>query len=75
MVVMDQYTRRIIGFAIHAGNVDGPDLCRMFNDATSKQGWAKWHDPCRVKYSKSRQYKSVSMGKALSRLFELPIAA
>ena len=39
MVIMDQYTRRIIGFAVHAGNVDGPTLCRMFNDATSGQGW------------------------------------
>jgi transposase InsO family protein len=42
MVVMDQYTRRIIGFAVHAGNVDGPVLCRMFNDATSRQGWPKY---------------------------------
>ena len=41
MVVMDQYTRRIIGFAVHAGDVDGPALCRMFNDATSGQGWPK----------------------------------
>jgi transposase InsO family protein len=39
MVVMDQYTRRIIGFAVHVGNVDGPAVCRMFNDATSRQGW------------------------------------
>jgi len=39
MVVMDQYTLRIIGFAVHAGNVDGPALCRMFNAATSGQGW------------------------------------
>jgi len=39
MVVMDQYTRRIIGFGVHAGNVDDPVLCRMFNDATSGQGW------------------------------------
>jgi putative transposase len=39
MVVMDQYTRRLIGFAVHAGNVDGPTLCRMFNDACSGQGW------------------------------------
>jgi hypothetical protein len=39
MVVMDQYTRRIIGFTVHPGNVDGPTLCRMFNDATSGQGW------------------------------------
>jgi transposase InsO family protein len=42
MVVMDQYTRRIIGFAVHAGNVDGPTLCRMFNHATSGQGWPKY---------------------------------
>jgi hypothetical protein len=42
MVVMDQYTRRIIGFAVLAGNVDGPALCRMFNDATSRQGWPKY---------------------------------
>jgi transposase InsO family protein len=39
MVVMDQYTRRIIGFGVHDGHVDGPTLCRMFNDATSDQGW------------------------------------
>jgi putative transposase len=39
MVVMDQYTRRIIGFGVHAGNVDGQALCRMFFDATSGQGW------------------------------------
>jgi len=39
MVVMDQYTGRIIGFAVHAGNVDGPALCRLFNEATSDQGW------------------------------------
>jgi putative transposase len=38
MVVMDQYTRRIIGFAVYAGDVDGPSLCRMFNEATSRQG-------------------------------------
>jgi putative transposase len=42
MVVMDQCTRRIIGFGVHAGNVDGPALCRMFNDATSRQGWPKY---------------------------------
>ena len=39
MVIMDQCTRRIIGFSVHAGNVDGPALCRMFNEATSEQGW------------------------------------
>jgi transposase InsO family protein len=38
MVVVDQYTRRIIGFSVHAGAVDGPSLCRMFNEATTGQG-------------------------------------
>jgi transposase InsO family protein len=31
LVVMDQFTRRIIGLAAHAGDVDGVALCRMFN--------------------------------------------
>jgi putative transposase len=31
MVVMDQYSRRIIGFAVQPIAVDGPALCRMFN--------------------------------------------
>ena len=35
MVVMDQYSRRIIGFAVHAGNVDGPTLFSMFNRTIS----------------------------------------
>ena len=30
LIVMDQYTRRIIGFGVHAGTVDGVALCRMF---------------------------------------------
>jgi putative transposase len=30
---MDQYTRRIIGFGVHAGVVDGIALCWMFNQA------------------------------------------
>ena len=39
IVVMNEYTPRIIGFAVHAGNVDGLGLCRMFNDAASGQNW------------------------------------
>ena len=31
LVVMDHYTRRIVGFGVHAGIVDGRALCRMFN--------------------------------------------
>jgi putative transposase len=35
LVVMDQYTRRIVGFGVHAGPIHGPSLCRMFNRAIS----------------------------------------
>ncbi len=31
MIIMDQYSRRIIGFSVHAGILDGPTVCRMFN--------------------------------------------
>jgi putative transposase len=34
LVVMDQWTRRIVGFGVHRGVVDGLGLCRMFNRAT-----------------------------------------
>jgi len=33
MVLMDHYTRRIIGFGIHPGIVNGEALCRMFKQA------------------------------------------
>ena len=33
LVVMDHYTRCIIGFGIHAGIVNGEVLCRMFKQA------------------------------------------
>ena len=33
LVVMGQYTRRIIGFGVHAGAVDGVALCQVFNRA------------------------------------------
>ena len=49
LVVMDQFTRRIIGFGMHTGNVDGIALCRMFNKAISRMGTPKYlsndHDP------------------------------
>lgn len=49
LVVMDQFTRRIIGFGVRAGDVDGVALCRMFNRAISGQGEPRYlssdHDP------------------------------
>ena len=31
MVVMDQFTRRIIGFSVHKGSITGVHFCRFFN--------------------------------------------
>ena len=42
LVVMDQFTRRVIGFGVHAGNVDGIALCCMFNRAISNQSAPKY---------------------------------
>ncbi len=49
LVVMDHWTRRIIGFGVHRGVVDGAALCRMFNHATRGQSLPRYlsadHDP------------------------------
>jgi putative transposase len=37
MVVMDVFTRRIIGFGVAPADLDGPVICRMFNRAIAKQ--------------------------------------
>jgi transposase InsO family protein len=46
---MDQFTRRIIGFGVHAGMVDGVALCRMFQRAVRGHSLPKYlssdHDP------------------------------
>ena len=49
LVVMDQWTRRIVGFGVHRGVVDGVALCQMFNRATRGQSPPTYlssdHDP------------------------------
>jgi hypothetical protein len=49
LVVMDQFTRRLVGFGVHGGTVTGADVCRMFNAAIHRQGAPQYfstdHDP------------------------------
>ena len=49
LVVMDQFTRRVLGFGVHCGTVDGMALCRMFQRAIHGHGLPKYvssdHDP------------------------------
>lgn len=37
MVVIDQFTRRIIGFKVHAGDLTGEVVCFMFNQIIARQ--------------------------------------
>ena len=41
-MVMDQFTRRIIGFGIQRGIVDGAALCRMFQQAIRQKSLPKY---------------------------------
>jgi transposase InsO family protein len=49
LVVMDQCTRRIVGFGVHRGTVGGGALCHMFNRAIGRQSAPTYlssdHDP------------------------------
>src|SRR5262245_2643916 len=40
--MLAQFTRRIVGFGIHRGIVDGPALCRMFQQAIRQQSVPKY---------------------------------
>jgi putative transposase len=42
MLIMDQFSRRIIGFAVHKGDVSGVDLCCMFNKIISSKVLPKY---------------------------------
>jgi transposase InsO family protein len=49
LVVMDQFTRRLVGVGVHRGPVTGADVCRMFNVASHVRGTPRHlstdHDP------------------------------
>ena len=49
LVVMDQFTRRLVGVGVHRGAVTSADVCRMFNTAIHGQGAPRHlstdHDP------------------------------
>ena len=42
MVIMDQFTRRIVGFAVASGNLDGGTACYLFNQIAGRGDWPKY---------------------------------
>ena len=49
MLVMDVFTRRIVGFGVERADIDGVAVCRMFNHAIAGHSLPKYistdHDP------------------------------
>ena len=49
MLVMDVFTRRLVGFGVEPADIAGVSICRMFNRATASQPRPKYlstdHDP------------------------------
>jgi transposase InsO family protein len=49
LVVIDQFTRRLVGFGVHCSAVTGADVCCMFNTAIRGKGVPRYlstdHDP------------------------------
>ena len=43
LVVMDQFTRKLVGFGVQAGALDGPAVCRMFNHASPESSTLPRH--------------------------------
>lgn len=65
LVVMDQFTRRIIGFGVNVGAVDAASLCRMYNHATSGRA-----PPARLSSDNDPLYRA-HRWQALMRLLEV----
>jgi len=42
VVIIDQFTRRIVGFSVHQGDVTGIDLCCMFNTIIFQKSLPKY---------------------------------
>jgi putative transposase len=75
MVVMDIFTRRIIGFGVAAANLDGPGVCRMFNRAIVRQRMPRHlssdHNRCFVFSADWRTFGSLRLMRS-SRLAGTP---
>jgi putative transposase len=58
LVVMDQFTRRMVGFGVQGGIFDGPVLCRMFNRAMRAQTTPKYVSTDNDPWSRFHQWQA-----------------
>ena len=53
LLVMDVYTRRLVGFGVERANIDGVSVCRMFNRAIAGSRYRNVSAPITIRYSVS----------------------
>ena len=74
---MDQFTRRLIGFGVHAGGVDGAALCRMINQVISGQKPPSYlssdHDPT-VEYHRWQAHLRILESELINSVPYTPIS-
>jgi len=58
MIIIDQYTRQLIGFAVNLGHPDGPAVCRMFGKIVSIQSIPKYLSSDKDPLFKYRQWRA-----------------
>ena len=49
VLVMDVYTRRLVGFGVERGNIEGSAVCRMFNRAIAGQACRNMSAPIMIR--------------------------
>lgn len=58
MLVMDQFSRKIIDLAVHPGILDGSAICRLFNQIISGQSLSKYLSTDHVPLFKFHQWQA-----------------
>jgi hypothetical protein len=64
---MDHYTRRIVGFGVHAGSVDGVGVCRMFNRATRGDTLPKYLSSDHDRLFEFHRWQRISRARGIER--------
>ncbi len=72
MVVMDQFSRKMIGLAVHPGILDGPTVCRLFNQIISGQALPKYLMTHSFTFTNGKPIKESLMSQKLNRFPAYP---
>jgi putative transposase len=69
---MDQFTRRIIGFGVQCGDVDGVALCQMFTTAIAGRGVPTYLSSDHHPVCQSHRWKATLRGLGVKAIKMIP---